>query len=156
MPDPATYGWENVVYSTHLFEWSAASLEDYESFVAMYETLFTNTQADQGVPYYIGSFATFQDEDWAYQGATALVDLFERSGWAWTLWTYKRIDDPIDTELYGTQTAWGVRGRLATPFERPDLYRDDEATLHAKMAGYADIVVDENPALLDALWAGVP
>lgn len=156
MPDPAAYGWENVVYSTHLFEWSAASLEDYESFVAMYEALFTNTQADQGVPYYIGSFATFQDEDWAYQGATALVDLFERSGWAWTLWTYKRIDDPIDTELYGTQTAWGVRGRLATPFERPDLYRDDEATLQAKMAGYADVIVDENSALSEALWAGVP
>jgi hypothetical protein len=151
MPDPAVRDWEGVVYSTHLFEWGADSLADYEAFAEFYGTLFDGTQATQGVPYYMGSFSTFVDADWAYAGAAALVDTFEDHGWGWTVWTYKRIDDPIDAALYGTSTSWGVRGRLAGELDRPDLYRDDEATLLEKMAAYADLVIEPNDALLDAL-----
>lgn len=151
LPDPATYGWEGVVYSTHLFEWGNTSAADYEASAAYYGQLFAGTQATQGVPYYIGSFATFVDADWAYQGATTMVDLYEESGWGWTLWTYKRIDDPIDVAVFGASTAWGVRGRLVGELDRPDLYRDDEATLRAKMAAYADLQVDPNEAMLAAL-----
>ena len=134
MPDPATYGWEGVVYSTHLFEWGATSEADYEAAAELYGTLFASTQETQGVPYYIGSFATFVDADWAYAGAADLVAMYGQHGWGWTVWTYKRIDDPIDAALFDTSTAWGVRGRLRSELDRPDLYRDDEAALRANQA----------------------
>jgi hypothetical protein len=156
MPDPATYGWDGVVYSTHLFEWGADSESDYEALAAMYAAVFADAQEEQGVPYYIGSFSTFVDADWAIAGAADLVAMFEDNGWGWTVWTYKRIDDPIDAALYGTSTSWGVRGRLVGDLDRPDLHLDDEPTLLSKMAAYAALVVDPNTDLLDALATRVP
>jgi hypothetical protein len=154
LPEPAEYGWEGVVYSTHLFEWGADSLADYEAVIGAYASLFDEAQARQGVPYYIGSFATFQDEDWAYDGAAHMVDTFEAHQWPWTLWTYKRIDDPIDAALWGTSTSWGLRGRLEGEFSRPDVYRDDEATLGAKFDAYGDLDIRPNEALYEAVTAG--
>jgi len=155
LPDPATLGWDGVIYSTHLFEWGAQSEADYEGLATFYEAIFSEAQDAQGVPYYIGSFSTFVDADWAYAGAADMVSMYEDNGWGWTVWTYKRIDDPIEAALYGTSTGWGVRGRLASDLDRPDLYLDDEATLLSKMAAYADVAVDPNPDLLDALLQAV-
>jgi len=152
LPDPAALGWEGVVYSTHLFEWSAESEEDYEGLASFYATLFASTQEQQGVPYYIGSFSTFVDADWAYRGAADLVEMFEDNAWSWTVWTYKRIDDPIDAALWGTSTSWGVRGRLVSDFDRPDLYLDDEETLLRKMAAYETVTLDPNADLVEALF----
>lgn len=151
LPVPAERGWEGVVYSTHLFEWGASSEADYTAILSAYDQLFSTTQNTQQVPYYIGSFSTFQDEPWAYAAAGNMVQLFESRDWGWTLWTYKRIDDPIDLSLWGNSTGWGLRGRLAGAFERPDLYLDDEATLAGKMAGYENLILDPNPDLLEAL-----
>ena len=151
LPDPATYGWSNVVYSTHLFEWGASSTADYEAVLAYYGTMFETSQATQHVPYYVGSFATFQDEPWAYESAGLMKDYFEANGWSWTLWTYKRIDDPVEVALWGNETGWGVRGRLVGELDRPDLYRDDEATLARKLAAYGELEVAPNEALLEAV-----
>jgi hypothetical protein len=151
LPRPEERGWENVVYSTHIFEFDVTNLLGYEILVSLYDWLFNRSQEIQRVPYYIGSFSTMRDEEFAYRGASLLVDLYERSGWSWSLWTYKKIDDPIDQELFGTSTSWGLRGRLASSFERPDLYRDEEATLMRKLAGYADLVIEPNERLLDIL-----
>ena len=156
LPVPTSVGWDGVVYSTHLFEWGAQNLNDYEAVVALYGTVFAVAQAEQDVPYYIGSFSTFVDADWAYDGAERMVEWYEDAGYGWTLWTYKRIDDPVDIALFGTETAWGLRGRLTTPFDRPDVYRDDEATLNAKLAAYAEMGLEANPALLAALQGGMP
>jgi len=151
LPDPAAYGWTNVVYSTHLFEWDVDSAEGYAERMALDQELFTTAQAEQQVPYYIGSFATFVDADWAYTGAATMVSTFEAEAWSWTLWTYKRIDDPVDVALWGTSTAWGLRGRLQSELARPDLYRDDEATLAAKFSAYANLSIEPNEALLQAV-----
>ena len=154
LPDPAAYGWTNVVYSTHLFEWDASSTADYEAAIAYYGTMFEASQATQQVPYYVGSFATFRDEPWAYESAGLMKDAFEASGWSWTLWTYKRIDDPVAVALWGTQTGWGLRGRLVGDLDRPDLYRDDQATLARKFAAYAELDVAPNAELLTAVAPG--
>lgn len=154
LPAPQSMGWEGVVYSTHLFEWGADSLADYEAVIGAYASIFVETQAEQGVPYYIGSFATFQDVDWAYDGAALMVDTFEAHDWPWTLWTYQRIDDPIDAALWGTSTSWGLRGRLEGDFDRPDVYRDDEAALGAKFDAYATLDIRPNEALHSAVTSG--
>lgn len=151
LPAPADLGWEGVIYSTHLFEFGVASLPVYRLLAALYDALFNAAQERQNVPYYIGSFSTMDDADYAYEAAGLLVDLYERSGWSWSLWTYKRIDDPVEAELFGTSTSWGLRGRLASVFLRPDVYLDDRETLRGKFRAYADLVLDPNERLLRVL-----
>ena len=151
LPDPATAGWEDVIYSTHLFEWGAEDLADYEAFYALWETVFANAQAEQGVPWFIGSFSTMRDEPWAYEAAAGMVDLFAEQGWSWSLWTYKRIDDPDALELFGESTAWGLRGRLQGEFTRPDPHRHSQEELVGLMEAYAQLEVAPNTELLEAL-----
>ncbi len=151
LPHPAGRGWEGVVYSTHIFEFDVTNLLGYQLLVWLYDVLFNRAQEAQQVPYYIGSFSPMRDEAFAYEGASLLIDLYERSGWSWSLWTYKKIDDPIDRELFGISSSWGLRGRLASAFDRPDLYRDDERELARKFAAYADLRIDPNERLLDVV-----
>lgn len=151
LPNPADYGWEGVVYSTHLFEFGVENLLGYQFLTLLYDFLFNAARAEHGVPYYIGSWSPIRDEDFAYEGAALFTDLYERSGWSWSLWTLKRIDDPIDSLLYGESTSWGLLGRLGAPFERPDLHRDDFATLARKLSAYADLDLLPNERLLSIL-----
>ncbi len=152
LPVPSTLGWTDVVYSTHLFEWTTTSYDGYRFlFEGVYGPTFTEAQARQGVPYYIGSFSTFLDEDWAYDAAGLAAWWMGQNGWSWSLWTYKRPDDPVSAMVFGFSTSWGLRGRLAGDFARPDPYHDDFATLKARFEAYAGMVVDPNPALLAKL-----
>lgn len=161
LPDPADYEWDNVVYSTHLFEWGARDVAFYESAIGFYETTFTGAQERHGVPYYMGSFSTIFDQPWAYEAAGKLVEWYESKGWAWSLWTYKRIDDPIESELWAdseweVSTSWGLRGRLSGDLQRVDVFQDDFETLKTKMAAYADYDVAPNVDLLNALKDASP
>jgi endoglucanase len=151
LPDPDAYGWTNVVYSTHLFEWGLSSLVQYEGLLMLYATTFGMAQEAQNVPYYIGSFSTMHDEPWAYDAAELMVGFFEEHQWSWSVWTFKRIDDPIEQALFGTETAWGVLGRLDGAFDRPDVHRDSEEDLRAKLGAYDALELRPNASLLQAL-----
>ncbi len=154
LPDPAAMGWTNVIYSTHLFEWTTQDLFGYEFlFDNLYGPLMDAAQAGHDVPYYIGSFATFRDQAWAYEAAAHVVDWMESRGFSWSLWTYKRIDDPVSADVFGFSTSWGLRGRLQGAFDRPDPYRDDRATLEAKFRAYRSLELAPNATMLDILTA---
>jgi aryl-phospho-beta-D-glucosidase BglC (GH1 family) len=154
LPDPADMGWTNVIYSTHLFEWGTEGLEGYEFlFDNLYGPLFDDAQAVQDVPYYIGSFSTFRDEDWAYDALAHVVGWMEDRAYSWSLWTYKRLDDPVGADVFGFTTSWGLRGRLQGTFDRPDPYRDDREVLEAKFRAYRDLDAAPNEALLEILTA---
>jgi aryl-phospho-beta-D-glucosidase BglC (GH1 family) len=151
LPDPVRLGWQDVIYSTHFFEWGASSLQDYEDLIAYWDLMLVSSQQEQGVPYFAGSFSTMRDAGWAYEAAGRVAGYFESRGWAWSLWTYKCIDDPIDEELFGATSSWGLRGRLQGGYDRPDVWRDEESVLQEKLAAYATVRLDPNRALLDAL-----
>ncbi|MBP7126652.1 cellulase family glycosylhydrolase [Myxococcota bacterium] len=154
LPVASQKGWRNVIYSTHLFEWTTTDVDGYRFlFDYVYGPKFQQAQEAQGVPYYIGSFSTFRDEDWAYEAAALVVDWMEQRGDSWSLWTYKRLDDPVSREVFGISTAWGVRGRLQGTFVRPDPYRDDRQTLEARFRAYRDLDVAPNDRLLEILRA---
>ena len=156
LPKPSAFGWTNVVYSTHIFEFSAKTYEDYDFLVNyVHDPLFTEAQADQNVPYYIGSFSTRFNEGWAYDAAVLLVNWYTRHRWSWSVWTYKRIDDPIGVQLFGKTSSYGVRGLLNGDFVRPDVFDDDISTLRTRMAGYGRLQLDPNPTLLGILQAGL-
>lgn len=152
LPVPAKFGWTDVVYSTHLFEWNADTYEYYDTmYRVVYEGSFTQAQAAQGVPYYLGSFATFRDADWAYGAAGLVAWWMDQHAWSWSLWTYKRPDDPLSKTVFDWSTSWGLRGRLQGEWVRPDPYVDDLATLKARFLAYRDLVVAPNEALLAQL-----
>lgn len=156
MPDPATMGWDNVVYSTHIFEFSAKSLADYDFLVNyLHDPMFFEAQQQQQVPYYIGSFSARHDVDWAYDAATMLLDWYNRRNWSWSVWTYKRIDCPIARDLLGKTSQYGVRTFIEGEFDRPDVFIDDLQTLREKMAAYGDLELGPNPRLLSILQSAL-
>jgi len=156
LPDPATYGWENVVYSTHVFEWNAKDLSAYQFLTGLYDPGNVEAQETQNVPYYIGSFSVFQDVEWAYQAASLMVGWFEHRGWGWSLWTYKRPDDPISREVFGFTSSWGVRRDVTGEFQRPDPHLDSREELLEKLRAYKDLELGPNQRLLDALNTPTP
>jgi aryl-phospho-beta-D-glucosidase BglC (GH1 family) len=152
LPAPSKYGWSDVIYSTHLFEWTTTDLDGFKFlFEALYDSRFTEAQALQGVPYYIGSFSTFLDADWAYDAAGYEAWWLQQKGYSWSVWTYKRLDDPLSRTIFDIQTGWGVRGRLTSNLVRPDPYVDDFETLKARFEAYRDLIVEPNDKLLSKL-----
>ena len=95
LPDPAAYGWENVQYEYHWYNWWPDKLP-YKLYYA-YNDL-SNLGRDYEVPVLIGEFTCFEDQQaWANQLA-----LFDRRGYNWTVWNYK-------TTVTGWWTSsWGV------------------------------------------------
>lgn len=151
IPPASTFGWTGVVYSTHFFEWAIDFLQGYRSLMALSLPGYRIAQRDQGVPWFVGSFSTIKDAPWAYDAARFLTDTYEAEGWSWSVWTYKRLDDPIDVALFGESTSWGVRGRLSTELPRSDVYEDTQETLAAKFRAYSALDLAPNEPLLEAL-----
>ena len=95
LPDPADYGWENVQYEYHWYNWKHDILP-YELFHG-YQDL-SNIGRDYDVPVLIGEFTCFEDRDaWARELA-----LYDERNYNWTIWNYK-------TTVTGWWTSsWGV------------------------------------------------
>ena len=95
LPDPADYGWENIQYEYHWYNWWSDKLP-YTLFHA-YQDL-SNIGRNYDVPVLIGEFTVFENRDnWAKELA-----LFDDRGYNWTIWNYK-------TTVTGWWTSsWGV------------------------------------------------
>lgn len=95
LPDPAEYGWQNVQYQYHWYNWRS-DLLPYQLFFA-YQDL-SNIGRDYDVPVLIGEFTAFEDRD-AWQ---QVLGLFDDRYYSWTIWNYK-------TTVTGWWTSsWGV------------------------------------------------
>lgn len=136
LPTPAEQGWTNVVYSSHYFEFGATSTSAVDFASRVGETQVEHLRARGDVPFFVGSFSSIHDEPWAYDAFDLLTERYSRDGWSWSLWAWKRIDDPLERELFGTTTAWGVWRDFAaaTPAPRVDICHDDEATILTKLS----------------------
>ena len=87
MPDPDRYGWENVAYEYHYYNWGSTNdLSETKKFLQKKTKLETkyNTFGFR-VPVFIGEFTFFDDLDsWAYG-----LEYFEKHNMSWAMWTYK-------------------------------------------------------------------
>jgi hypothetical protein len=157
LPAPATMAWTNVVYSTHVFDFDVKSLDEFRGFQALYEGTFVGAQAKHAGAFFVGSFSTVKDADFAYTGLTEYLKLWEKHHWSWAIWTWKRFDDPLDIELFGAgeKTGWGFEQTPSAAWQRPDLYRDDQATLISKMATYTSDNVAPNAKMVQAVKDGL-
>jgi aryl-phospho-beta-D-glucosidase BglC (GH1 family) len=95
LPNPKDYGWENVMYEYHWYNWWPDILS-YELYY-VYQDMF-NIGRDYDVPVLIGEFTCFEDQDaWARE-----LSLFDSRNYSWTIWNYK-------TTVTGWWTSsWGV------------------------------------------------
>jgi len=95
LPNPEKYGWRNVQYEYHWYNWWADKIP-YELFY-LYQDMW-NVFRDYDVPVLIGEFTLFEDrEAWANQ-----LSMFDERNYSWTVWNYKT------TVMGGWTSSWGV------------------------------------------------
>lgn len=87
MPNPKDYGWENVAYEYHYYNWDNGndlkSMKSYFKYKAKLE--FKYNTLKYKVPVFIGEFTFFDNPDcWRYG-----LEFFEKHGMSWAMWTYK-------------------------------------------------------------------
>lgn len=81
-PNPTRFGWDNVMYQIHLYNWSSGTVSN--DFYYWLEDL-TYASHDYDVPYLIGEFNFFDNEsEWL-----KWLDVYDSRGYNWTVWNYK-------------------------------------------------------------------
>lgn len=96
MPDPSLYGWENVVYQYHFYQWD--NINDTETQVNFVNSKISMVnQTNFNVPTLVGEFTFFANEESWRRG----LELFNSQGWSWTTWTFKVSDA-------GEGSSWGI------------------------------------------------
>ena len=83
-PNPERYGWENVLYQIHLYNWTHEFISN-DFFYWVQDLCHSFSAYD--VPCLIGEFTFFDDVDaW-----TTWLNNYDERGWNWCTWTYKAI-----------------------------------------------------------------
>ncbi|MCR5255285.1 MAG: cellulase family glycosylhydrolase [Acetatifactor sp.] len=101
LPNPSTYGWENVMYEYHNYLY-----DDYDNAAGNQITNMQNklnkiTEANYNVPSYMGEFCYFNNTSAWTEGLQLLNDF----GINWTTWTYKVISEYGNWGLYNQNVA---------------------------------------------------
>ena len=82
--NPARFGWENIQYEIHMYNWSGGRSDD-----AYFEQMeYTRLGHDWNVPDSVGEFTCFGDD---YEVWNKWLSNFDRNGYSWSIWTYKKI-----------------------------------------------------------------
>lgn len=85
LPDPEEYGWENVLYQYHFYNWTPEDGISNELFYSYLLSVYTLHNYD--VPKFVGEFNFFGDKEaW-----NEYLDLYDALGWGWTVWSYKVV-----------------------------------------------------------------
>jgi hypothetical protein len=136
LPDPKTepYGWTNVVYQIHAYEFPPKAVppgwDDLKKQEQKTASIIDDivSRQDWHVPCLVGEFNCFgQAKAWDYT-----IGRYQDNHVNWTMWTYKAI---TDTDHWDTDN-WGVyklsNRDLAKPDERPDVKHDPAEDIRSK------------------------
>jgi hypothetical protein len=115
MPRPALVGWQNIVLSTHAYQFGAKSeevqLKALDRLVSAVEAL----QRDRPVPFYLGEFNV--EPSGTPRTMATYIKALEKREWSWSVWTYKCA------MRYGGGGMWGWY-RSPRPMKALDPFRD--------------------------------
>ena len=85
LPNPEKYGWENVLYQYHFYNWNHDKGIPNELYYTLMNTLYMFSDYD--VPKFVGEFNFFADKEaWS-----KYLHQYDELGWGWTVWSYKII-----------------------------------------------------------------
>ena len=129
LPDPANYGWENVLYQYHFYNWNHDKGVSNEMFYSAMFTLYT--QSNYNVPKLVGEFNFFGAED---EWSKYLVQ-YDELGWGWTIWSYKIVS------VGWWDSSWGlVVNKLNLQNDKGTPVEDYKLKLDLRTASYEEIM----------------
>ena len=110
LPAPSTYGWTNVVYEMHEYQYNQS--EAVVEGGSTNQVNDFNNHASYDVPGYIGEFNDFAYGAGAWQFST---NAYNNAGLAWTMWAYKATDGLIpDSWGFFDPTFWATTPNITT------------------------------------------
>ncbi len=129
LPDPEDYGWENVLYQYHFYNWNHDKGVSNEMFYSAMFTLYT--QSNYNVPKFVGEFNFFGNKDaWSKY----LVQ-YDELGWGWTIWSYKIVS------VGWWDSSWGlVVNKLDLQNSKDTPIEDYKMKLDLRTASYDEIM----------------
>lgn len=98
LPDPAAYGWQNVLYQTHNYNWKKPEIDQ--------KLLDIAERVDWKVPVYVGEFQSYGI--WEYA-----LEAYNEAEVSWTVWTYKGVKS--------TYEGWFIYRNLNAPLVNPEM-----------------------------------
>lgn len=131
MPPPSKYGWTNVAYSVHFYLFGAKSDDEHKMFADTTVPGWRAKQIEFGVPLYIGEFNALNPW-WGLESTRRYVRAFNAFGWAWSPWTWKKVEGGNPPWL------WGVvhDAKPRPPFPDPRRAKFDRLLTH--ISGYRE------------------
>jgi hypothetical protein len=127
LPSPEKYGWENVLYQYHFYNWDWMGTPDWLFYAFQYAQL---SVTDYDVPKFVGEFNFFGNEDtWhEYLGA------YDQTGLGWTIWSYKIVS------VGWWDTSWGMCvNRMKLDNKGVEDQADFQLKLDLRTASYDEI-----------------
>ena len=150
LPSPEDYGWENVVYEYHHYNWDYNN-QPNKSFYT-FKKLLGNTHK---VPSLIGEFNAWGDsrrstgkrDQTDLEANAGVLEFYNGEGWHWTTWTYKVVGTLRDSN-WGLFNASTLLKDVTKIDPKTDSYEDilaawssvDTAEHFTLYSDFADIV----------------
>lgn len=119
LPNPAQYGWTNVVYEQHEYQYNASAAQIQQG--ATNQVTDFNNHSSWNVPGYIGEFNSMGagSSTWAATKST-----YDNAGLSWTMWSYKATHGLVPD-------SWGWYDPTYWP-ATPNISTDSSATISSK------------------------
>jgi endoglucanase len=119
LPNPAQYGWTNVVYEMHEYQYNGSAAQVQQG--ATNQVTDFNNHASWNVPGYIGEFNSMGtgSATWAATKTT-----YDNAGLSWTMWSYKATHGLVPD-------SWGWYDPTWWP-ATPNISTDSAATISTK------------------------
>ena len=135
LPAPEDFGWTNVLYQMHSYEWDWNSLEKQRRNTAS-QIKDWRKHMNWNVPCLIGEFNVMaREEAWRYT-----IEEFCANNMSWTIWTYKAT--------HGSgQDSWGVYNYIDPAPPKPNIQDDDADTISDKWQAWDESAFQINPML---------
>ena len=129
LPAPEEYGWENVLYQYHFYNWNHDKGISNEMFYSLMYVLYTQSNYD--VPKFVGEFSFFGNRDaWSKYLAQ-----YDELGWGWTIWSYKIVS------VGWWDSSWGlVVNKLNLQNDKDTPTEDYELKLDLRTATFDELM----------------
>ena len=129
LPSPEKYGWENVLYQYHFYNWNHDKGVPNELFYSLMYLLYS--VSDYDVPKFIGEFSFFGNE----AAWSKYLKQYDELGWGWTIWSYKIVSVGYWDSSWGlVVNKLNIQNDADTPIE------DYKLKLDLRTASYEEIM----------------
>lgn len=129
LPNPEKYGWENVLYQYHFYNWNHDKGISNELFYTLMDVLYMF--CDYDVPKFVGEFNFFANEEaWG-----KYLNRYDELGWGWTVWSYKIVS------VGWWDNSWGIAVNKMNLQNGADTPKEDyKLKLDIRTASYEEIM----------------